>query len=150
MSETPTTIGLYIPEPLLNAYRDLIDSETPTDIIVTISQTELSERAVNLWPTSPEIESLALAGAMRSKLRIQVTSIDTSAAFARGTGDRVRFLIAGRGTRGQLLHRPTADGFTVIDAVASEGRSDEQGGIGQWTEVFEVLYDVSDAVGVAS
>lgn len=147
---TETTEALYIPEPLINGYRDLITSIVPTDIAVTVSQTELDERAVNLWPGTPIIESLAMSGAMRARIRIQATSIDTSIIGARKIGDRVRMIIAGRTARGALATVPDVDGYTVIDVTATEGRSDEQGGVGQWTEVFEVLYDGSTPVSAES
>lgn len=142
---TETTEGLYIPEPLLNGYRDMIQAEVPSDIVVGVSQTELTERAVNLWPTNPTIESWALAGALRARIRLQVTCIDTTVNGARMIGDRVRMLIAGRTARGALATRPDVDGFTVINVEAGEGRSDEQGGVGQWTEVFDILYDARSA-----
>lgn len=145
-----TTESLYIPEALLNGYCDLIRANVPADIEVGVSMVELPGRAVNLWPGTPIIESLAMAGALRARLRIQVTSVDTTVDDARRVGDRVRMLIAGRTTRGAIATPPDVTGYKVVDVSASEGRSDEQGGIGQWTEAFDILYDAQGAVFGAS
>lgn len=140
------TETLYGPTPVVNAYRAMIAENVPADIQVTVAQKEVTDRHINLWPGVPEVEALALAGGLRATLSLNCTSIALTVNDARLIGDRVRWLIAGRGARGGLLRRLSGPGFTVIDVRSSGGHSDSAAGLGQWIETFDIVYDGQSSV----
>lgn len=151
---------LYRPEPVLAWWASTVSaalaargltvraagaaSTNPEHVTIGTALTDTPPRTVNFWPSSPELEALALAGGLRATLSGQVTVVGLDVNDARLLGGLVRSAFR-LGPRGAMVAPRTFAGGRVDTVTMTNGRADDSGGVATWTELYAIQYQASGA-----